>query len=73
MVITASVSTPRGTGISIKKGGWKLIFGDLSVPDNFIIYCDRLSFRHRGNSDVYVPGQAVESYKNIYITINTGM
>lgn len=29
-----SVFTPRGTGISIRKGGSKRIFGDLTVPDN---------------------------------------
>lgn len=60
MVTTASVSTSRGTGVSIKKGGWKFIFGDLSVPDNFSMYRDGLLFRYMGISDVYVPGQAGE-------------
>lgn len=60
MVISSSVSTPRGTGVSIKKGGWKLSFGDFSVPVNFSVYIDKLPFRHMRISDVYVPGQAVE-------------
>lgn len=57
---TASVSTPRGTGISIKKGGRKSIFGDLSVPDNVSMYRAGLLFRCNVISDVYVPGEAVE-------------
>lgn len=60
MVTTASVSTSRGTGISIKKGGRKSIFGDLSVPDNVSTYGNGLSSTYRDISDVYFPGQAVE-------------
>lgn len=37
ILMDASVFTSRGTGISIKNGGSKFIFGDFIVPDKVIL------------------------------------